>query len=239
MHYEKQRQELDNKIRNRQSIADGDCYIADGIVNIDTWRQQKIRPLIIGKEAYDNGGRADWNYCEWLRNHSNEAFSASRRTWETMAYTSFGLQNNFTEYDKMPWLKDDCRVSTALQATAVINVGKLGGENTTSWARLNELYQQNATLLHDQIEFTQANVIIGWSTLEFFEQDPAFATRFKTKSEKSTWEAVDYWLSDGRLFIDAYHPAYLGVRQQRYVDSIVATVKKNQQGLNQLLPSWQ
>ena len=238
MSYEKQCQELDVKIKRIQQIGSSDCYIQDGIVNIENWRKQQIRPLFIGKEAYYNGENTNWAIKNWLDDTPEDACRASPRTWQTTAYTSFGLQHGFENYSSIPWPHEDTRVIDALRTIAFINVGKLGGDTTTSWNRLDTLYRQNALILHDQIEFYQPNVIIGWSTLDFFEKDEAFKSRFaKDQIDKMNFGAVDYWLTNGKIFIDAYHPAYLGVTQSNYVDSIIGTVKNNFHEINTKLPA--
>ena len=238
MDYQNQCQELDTRIRSTQKIGPEDCYISDGIVDINAWRQQKFRPLFIGKEAYDYAERPLWNYTDWLKNSPQEAFSASRRTWGATAYISYALQNGMNAYSKLPRLSEDEQVDNALQTIAFINVGKLGGKNKTSWFRLNSLYQQNAHLLREQIEFYQPNIIIGWSTLDFFEKDEKFRSRFGyDPTKKMTLDRVDYLLADDKLFIDAYHPAYLGVPLDEYVNSIIAAVKKHKNEIDQSLPT--
>ena len=227
MDYQKQCQEFDTKIRSIQKIEPLDCYISDGVVNIEKWRHQQIRPLFIGKEAYDKEGRLLWNYTDWLNNQPQDAFSASPRTWPTTAYLSFALQNEFKNYNDIPFIQDDERVANALQNIAFINIGKYGAETKTPARRLEELFVQNKHVLNNQIEFYQPNIVIGWSTLDFFVKDEEFLRRFsKSDIIEHTKEGITYWAANGRLFISAYHPASFEVSQEQYVNGIVDAVRE-------------
>ena len=109
MNYEKRSQELDMKIRSIQEMAPLDCYIADGVVNIERWRKQQVRPLFIGKEAYEKGDRNHWSINTWLNDKPQEACNASPRTWQTTAYVSYALQNGISDYDSLPSIWDGVR----------------------------------------------------------------------------------------------------------------------------------
>jgi len=141
MSYEIQRLELDTKIRSIQSIAPFDCYTQDGIVNIDRWRTQKIRPLFIGKEGYEKGDRIESSVTKWLDNEPEDACRAAPRTWQTTAYTSFGLQHDLINRAQMPGLHAAPGVIDSLRTIAFINVGKYGADTSTPWKRLDALYQ--------------------------------------------------------------------------------------------------
>jgi hypothetical protein len=238
MTYEQKCQELDQRIRSIQMIEPFDCYTQDGIINVERWKNQQIRPLFIGKEGYELGERKESSVTTWLNDTPEDACRASPRTWQTIAYTSFGLQNAFMPFERMPWIHEDDRIIDSLRTIAFINVGKYGAEKTTSWGRLNGLYQQNSHVLHDQIELFQPNVVIGWNTLDFFERDPNFMSRFSgVPRVRQTQGAVDYWVAEGRLFSFANHPAYLRIKQQNFVDSILDTVRASLPELNQKLPT--
>jgi hypothetical protein len=236
MTYEQKHQELDRRIRSAQKLEPLGCYITDGIVDIDQWRKQAIRPLFIGKEAYEQGDRTEWSASEELKNNPREACRASPRTWKTTAYVSYALQHGLTEYDKLPDIAEDEAVVKSLNSIAFINVGKCGAETQTPWERLDSLYRQNSKLLHDQIEFFQPNIVIGWSTLRLFQADASFTSRFGSNEAKSNQDAVDSWVSNGVLYVDAYHPVYFRVSQSRYVNSIVEAVKTHINAIDKSLP---
>jgi len=240
MDYKEKCQILDAKILASQQIKPLDLYIRDGIVNLDSWSKQSIRPLFIGKEAYGEGfGGNTWSITSWLDNHSLDVCLNSPRSWQKTAYISYALQNNFTVYDNISYIRQDHRVANALKSIAFINVGKCSGDSRTPWQRLEALYKQNSSALHDQIELYQPNVIIGWSTLFLFERDKNFLSRFTSGSiVKQQLGSVDAWFADGKLFIDAYHPAWFGIKQEKYVDDVVAAIKINLDFIDQSLPKF-
>jgi hypothetical protein len=203
---------------------------------MEQWKKQIIRPLFIGKEAYELGDRTKWSANGELKKDPWEACRASPRTWRTTAYISYSLQHNLVEYGKLPEIAENEKVVNALHSIAFINVGKCGAETQTPCERLNELYNQNKYLLHEQIELIQPNIVIGWNTLEFFQNDESFTSRFGNSESKSNQDAVDSWVSNGILYIDAYHPVYLKVSQERYVNSIVEAVKTHFDTINKNLP---
>lgn len=238
MTYEQKYQELDQRIRSVQRLAPLQCRIRDGIVAVERWRLQDIRPLFIGKEAYEKSGSTSWAIHDLLNNAPQAlCFARSHRTWQTTAYVSFGLQNGLMPFRQMPRIQNDSSLIDALRSIAFINVGKYGAKITTPWQRLHDLYRQNRTVLQEQIELFQPNVLIGWSTLGLFQNDTGFANRLIDEQQRTSQDAVDSWVVNGKLYIDAYHPVYRGVNRERYVNSIMAAVKEHKDSIDFSLPS--
>ncbi|GAA4494724.1 hypothetical protein GCM10023172_05360 [Hymenobacter ginsengisoli] len=107
MTYEQKHRELDQRIRGAQKIAPLDCYITDGIVDVEQWKKQSIRPLFIGKEAYELGDRMEWSANGELKKDPWEACRASPRTWRTTAYVSYSLQHGLVEYEQLPEIAEN------------------------------------------------------------------------------------------------------------------------------------
>ena len=243
MSYEQQCQQLEEKIKSIQSIPPFDHYTLDGIVNIDQWREQAIRPLFIGKEPHGEAyGQDVWSMRNWLnKNPKEDACAATPHTWPKTAYISFSLQNGMMDYDDIPFLDDDVRIAEALRAIAFINIGKYTAKSTTPSNRLASLYQQNRKLLHEQIAFIQPNIMIGWNTMGHLKSDTEFMQHFAPNpSQENTYGsgtrcAVTSWYTCGKLFIDAQHP---GSRTSyySYIDNIISAVKTNIQHIDQSLP---
>jgi hypothetical protein len=238
MDYQKQCQELDTKIRSIQKIEPLNCYVKDGIVNIENWRKQTIRPLFIGKEAHGDGdGKSTWSITNWMNEDPIDVCRSARHSWQKTAYIGYALQNGLAYFDDVPTIKNDNSVAEALRHIAFINVGKYGAETSTPWPRLNSMYAQNRSVLHEQIALYQPNVIIGWNTLSLFENDGDFTARFgKDKQTKPSIGGVDCWTSNGKLFISAYHPASFIMTQEAYVDGIVSAVRDHIEDIDLSLP---
>lgn len=245
MTFEQKQQELDQRIRSIQEIEPFDHYTLDGVISIENWRKQEVRPLFIGKEAHGEAyGKPVWSMCEWLSDDpKGDVCAATTHTWPKTAYVSFGLQNGFLDYDSMPWLSEDIRVAESLRSIAFINIGKYTADTKTPWSRLNALYKQNRLMLHDQIELAQPNIIIGWKTLGYFIDDPDFKGRFLQSPTpeviygSDTRCPVTVFGSGGRLFVDAYHPGSITSFTQ-YVGNVMEAVKAHSNLINCSLPVW-
>lgn len=233
MDYLEQWQHVERQLRNIQQISPLNGYIRDGIVKLDNWRSQSIRPLFIGKEAYGSG---EWSITEHCMNQGPVEFCRkSPRSWPKTAHISYALQNGLLEYNAA--IRNSVKVSESLRNIAFINVGKHGAAKQTPAQRLAALYKQNRTLLHEQISICQPNIIIGWSTLGLFESDKEFLSRFATgKSAKTVLNGVSSWHANGKLFISATHPSYFKIPAKQYVNNIIKSVKEQIEHIDQSLP---
>ncbi|WP_157547485.1 hypothetical protein [Hymenobacter sp. DG25A] len=226
---------IEARLKNIQSLPPLSGYIRDGIVNIDNWQNQEIRPLFIGKEAYGDGG---WSITEHALNENPAEFCRrAPSSWRKTSVISYALQNSLAAYSDIYPIRNSNKVAESLRSIAFINVGKHGGGKTTSPQRLTDLYRQNRTLLHEQIALCQPNIIIGWNTLDLFEQDTDFVRQVgNTKNDNPKLGKVRSWSSDGKLFIATTHPAYFKIKTQDYVDGILNVVRANSTNINRGLP---
>ena len=229
---------VESHLKTIQKIQPLNGYIRDGIVNLEKWQVQQIRPLFIGKEAH---GKGEWSITDHCMNAKPAEFCReSPRSWPKTAAISYALQNGFLDYSQIHSIRKAARVSESLRNIAFINVGKHGAATTTPPKRLSALYNQNRKLLHDQITLCQPNVIIGWNTLGLFETDRDFLSRFaNNKIDTGRAGNVRSWMSNGRLFISTSHPAYFKTPTKQYVNDIVNAVKANIESIDQVFPSWE
>ena len=225
--------DLNVRIKSAQKIEPLKGFVRDGVVNLEKWCSQSIHPLFIGKKAH---GKDDWSITEHCMNARPVQFCRdSPRSWPKTAYISYALQHNFAEYNAA--IRSSASVSEALRNIAFINVGKYGAGTQTPPKRLTDLYMQNRTFLHEQIELCQPNVIIGWNTLGLFENDKEFMKRFANgRGSRIMKNGVSSWAANGQIFVSAKHPAYFKIPAKRYIDSVVAAVKTHFDDLNHSLP---
>jgi hypothetical protein len=252
MSYTEQWKKLEAELKALPRFGKG--YVRDGIVSLADWRNQKIRPLFIGKESHGGDGankKPDdafyWSITEHTLFGAGEKAKtvgtklekALRPSWAKTSYISYALQHDCAPYSRIHPIRHTRAITQALHNIAFINVGKQVGDKTTSPSRLVELYKRNGDFLHQQISICQPNVIIGWNTLGLFEQDPKFLTCFSgRKSKTHLFDGIRNWLIDGKLFIAAGHPA-ARISSKKYVDSIVSIVRNHRDVLDTRLPSWQ
>ena len=144
MDYQEHCQELDTKIRSIQKMEPFGCYTLDGIVNVENWRKQQIRPLFIGKEPHGTGYDQEvWSMANWLNeNPKEDACDATPHTWPKTAYISYALQNGFAQYDDMPRIDQDKKI-----AEAAINHDK---EDFQTIKRLMVAYLEKLILIKEE-----------------------------------------------------------------------------------------
>lgn len=202
--------------------------IVDGIVNIEKYLQSKFKILWILKEPYDyvedglpSGG--GWHFCNDFIAPDGfyKRIGKSHPTWHPIIYTSFGLLNDFIQYDSMDYIRDDKSMAEIIRSVAVINVKKLPGfTRTYDYGIICNAYNKNKAILLKQIDTYNPDIIIGGSTLDLFYDDLKIS-KDKIKNNGS----VDYATINSKLFISAYHPGQTQVTRDNYVNDIINTVK--------------
>lgn len=251
MSYAEQWEKLEAKLKALPKFGKG--YVRDGIVSMNDWQNQEIRPLFIGKESHGGDGANKkpedafyWSMTEHTlfgagekaKTAGTKLEKALRPSWAKTSYISYALQHDCALYSQLHPIRHTRAITQALHNIAFINVGKQVGDKTTSPSRLTELYKRNGDFLHQQVLICQPNVIIGWNTLGLFEKDPNFLARFSGKRiQNLPVDGVENWLIDGKLFIAAGHPA-ARVSSQKYVDTVVSIVRNHRDALDKQLPSW-
>ena len=162
MRHQEKWTDLNNRLKSAQRIEPLNGFVRDGIVNLEKWHNQKIRPLFIGKEAHPGKKKLDtshkdhgWSMTEHTLSKAGEKTkldAALRYSWTKIAYISYALQNNFQDYDQNHTDRKKLPIIQSLHNIAFINIGKQIGATQTDYKRLGNLYIQNRTFLHEQIE---------------------------------------------------------------------------------------
>ena len=201
--------------------------IVDGIVNIEKYLHSRFKILWILKEPYDDvennlpsGG--GWHFCNDFLAPDGfyKRIGQSRATWHPIIYTSYGILNDFMQYESMDYIRDDESMAEIVRNIAVINVKKLPGfTRTYDYSIISNAYNKHKDILLKQIDTYNPDIIIGGSTLQLFFDD--FGIRDILKNNRS----VDYATKNSRLYISAYHPAQTQVTRDIYVNDIINTVK--------------
>ncbi|MGB4776142.1 MAG: hypothetical protein WBP45_13265 [Daejeonella sp.] len=225
---DKKCKEIEDLIRKNYVDENNLCEpIIDGIVNIEKYIQSNFRILWILKEPYDDvedglpsGG--GWHLSKDFLEADGfyKRIGQSRSTWHPIIYTSYGILNDFIQYDSMDYIRDDENMAEIVRNVAFINVKKTPGltrtyDNGVIW----NAYSKHKHILLKQIETYNPDIIIGGSTMPMFFDD--LEIRDKQKNNGS----VDFAIHNYRLFIHAYHPAQTKITRDKYVDDIINTVK--------------
>lgn len=200
--------------------------ITDGIVDIDAYLSSFPNMLWILKEPWETlkdgerGGR--WSLTQDLipRLIANNELGGIP-TYRKMAYVTYSVFNEFVPYPNIPPLTDPL-VGESLKRIAYINVNKFPGKTVSSAANIEFYYRRNRDVLKKQMAAINPDVVITGNIMHLFYEDFGLS-RPQLQSEGS----VDFCRKDGRLYVNAYHPAYWRVKEQKYVDDLVAVIKNH------------
>jgi hypothetical protein len=218
---------IEELIHEKYVDESGNCYpIVDGIVNIEKYVESKFRILWILKEPYDDFEKGSskgggWHYCEnflALPNFYDRVKGIP--TWHTIIYTSYGILNDFQQYDQMPFIRNDKSMAEIIRSVAVINVQKLPGFTRTNDDRIWSAYQKHRDILLKQINTYDPDIIIGGNTLQHFFDDLGIKDILKNKG------SVKYATKNSKIFIHAYHPAQTQITRDKYVNDIINVTKE-------------
>lgn len=220
---------IENEIWNDYINPEGKCEpIIDGIVNVTDYLNATKRLLWILKEPYDGvennevsgGGWHFGNDFLGLDDFYNR-IGRSHSTWYPILYSTYGILNNFMQYNDMPEIGNDINISRVIRQIAIINVKKLPGlTRTVDFGPIAKAYNDHTELLHKQIETYDPDIIIGGSTLFLFYNELGL----KKQNEK-VYGCLEYYEKGNKLYISAYHPAQTSVKRNVYVNDIVNLVK--------------
>lgn len=203
----------------------------DGILDFKKYSDAKFKILWILKEPYadfdekgnpNNGG---WHIRDGLiRLKKYSDFTDGKKTFKPMIYTTWGILNDFCQYEDMKDVEDEPTMIDALKSIAYINVKKLPGRTTSNPSEIENAYAQHHEILHKQISEYNPDIIICGGTLYHF------MNRLGIKREELiNLGSVNYIIKEKKIYIEAYHPAQrkssTNVSQKEYCNDIINAVK--------------
>lgn len=201
--------------------------ISDGVVDAEEYFNASPKILWILKEPYDEGDGTGggWSLTEFI--NSKDFYSRigkSKNTWNPIIYIVYSIFNGYIYWEDMDYIKNNINMVAALKKIAFINVQKLAAfSRTPNDNKIAGSYYQSKHLLLSQIKTYDPDIVIGGGTLKLFLNDLGL-----TENEKD-YEEFDFWVKNGKLFIDAYHPGFRpttkGISKEEYVDDVVTIVK--------------
>jgi hypothetical protein len=201
--------------------------LTDGVVDIDRYLASSPRMLWILKEPWDPYAEGDkaggWSLTrELIPELISEGKIGSSPTYRKMAYVTFPVRNNFRSYSDIPYASEDPRVGESLKSIAYINVNKCPGTPRSDPASIAASFHRNRDILGRQVAIINPEVIIAGNILHLFYED------FDLHSEDlKCASSVGFCRRDGRLYVNAYHPAYWGCAEERYVNDLVAAIRNH------------
>ncbi|AWM32108.1 hypothetical protein DDQ68_04435 [Hymenobacter nivis] len=225
--------ELDNALSARFHADMGDPHnersvIYDGAVNAGRYLQSSIKMAWLLKEPYDeaNGKGGGWTFTGLFDRDDlyNSTFKMPHKvTWHPIIYATFGIINGFTRWDDMPFIRHQPLMCDVVRSIAIVNAQKLPalGMTRTQFSHIADSYNKHKDLLHEQINLLSPDIFVFANTFWLYQR--ALGLEGVEPQRKAS---IAYYMKDGKLYIDAYHPAQTKVKRQVYVDDIVEAAEE-------------
>ncbi|MCX6640935.1 MAG: hypothetical protein NTW14_10725 [bacterium] len=197
-------------------------FVRDGIINFKEWGEAPIKVLWILKEPVCKKGTSYNGRQYWGNLGAHQKYGHWKNTARSMIEVSYGIlkfaesgkvlpYNKVTvDYDKEP------KVFT-LQQVAIINVNKLPGPSRTSPSKLKKAFKEFKQVISKQLKYIDPDIVIGGYTLHL--KFPG-QTNFNQTDRRFSHE------ENGKLWLNAYHPAQTKISHEEYYSSIISKAKK-------------
>ena len=205
--------------------------IEDGALKPETYFQKdKLRIMWLMKEAYESDEReGGWSLpglysTKYDRFYSDLVNGRSGKTWQPVIYASYGILNEFSDWDEIPFIKNDPSIVKALDNVAWVNIQKLPSEtgSRTNMNNISVSYAKNKKVLWDQIDFLNPRIVLCGKTFHIIKSD----LNILEKGSFEGFESVEYYLTAERVYLNANHPAQFNISREKYVNDIVYCIEK-------------
>jgi len=179
----------------------GQVFVSDGAIDPSLWCDAPRRVAFLLKEAY--GGDESWD----IRYEIREAWGSNLSlTLRNAAYLAFAA--HYASVTNLPEIPSE-RFGVArhsLLASALINVKKSRGTSSSDASDIEFNLHRDAAFIQEQIEILDPEIVVCGGTWY---------------CAKSLWPKARYlydmvWKSQGRYFIDFWHPGYFHAPQAAY-----------------------
>lgn len=125
----------------------------DGAVDAESYWMASLRIAYLLKEVNVREHEDGWDLCSFL------ADGERGKTWNMVAYWTYGLLNGLPEWTNVPDANTGFR-GEWLRRVAVLNLNKEGGGAVTDPRRLRDVVKRDADLLRDQIRMLDPHVVV-------------------------------------------------------------------------------
>lgn len=191
-------------------------FISDGILNEGLWQQSPLKVLFLMKEAYESSDdiTEDWALNDYL----NKPLSVlGKPMWWTMAQWLDGLEHLVRHGEVKPFnegYRHDSNLDTLFKSSAIINIKKSAGKSSSDKDDLLSYVESDWTLLWQQIELINPDLIICGHTFPLIE-NPLKEIGLSKKGE---------WLyqAGGFYFVDFWHPSNQWPYKVKYYSLLTA-----------------
>lgn len=224
---------LNELIKKEYSKEEEKYVILDGIVDIEKYLSADFKILWVLKEPHDKGDAPEgWSMINLLNEAGDKTVlnPDMQPTFRRIIYSTYGILKGFLSLSEMDKIQENHNMIDILQSIALINIRKLPGPKKSDKKIIEETYQKYRTIILKQIKVIEPDIIIiGVNTIKDLINDLS-----KVNHKHVEIYPIDYYLSNKRIVIDAYHPLvtkgnpnYSGgsVSDEIYCNSIIEAVK--------------
>jgi len=213
-----EQEKIDNEVKKIAEGLDAEA-VYDGVILPKRYVSNPIKTLWVWREPHDSDG--DYCYKKAIIEKRLEVRDTRRNVYfDPMRYVEYSLKNNLVFYDDIPDADKDVEVSKLLGQTAVINIKKTLGGAGVDWSTFWNYVDKFSHLVKRQLEIAEPKIIIATGTIEFFNKYGYLANA--SIHEKTFGH---YYVSDGKIILNCYHPKQTQITQERYCDDIIMALR--------------
>ena len=201
--------------------------MVDGAIDNEEYLKSKYRIAWFLKESYADENEENSQYYRSLFTANNlyEDFfkNVARPTWHPIIYISYSILNGFKTWQELDYIRENNDMCNVIKNIAIINANK-HYSLTGTWTDDNNLYdgfKKFEKILRKQIHLLEPNILIFGNTFYLFKDFFEINDTHKI-NDLSEDGLLHTYLKDGKIFLDAYHPAS---RKRNYINSIINAVK--------------
>lgn len=193
--------------------------IFDGIVNSDSYNNAEKKILWILKEPNSSNDQDSWDMRGAISNLKTE--SGIRNGWEktftSIVYVTHGILKN-KSWKEIPFPNENPEIIDELNKIAYINVKKTAGLAKTKPSELKDYYVRSKEILLEQIKTIDPDILIFGGTFYLFKDDLSL-------SKLNPYGSCNVLKIDNKVYIDAFHPQYFGIKRENYFNDILNAVQ--------------
>lgn len=203
------------------SYSGEECAVTDGVVDKELFEKANYKILWILKEANNADYRGNitnknWDLCNFLYDISNKVYSYWKNTYGRVIKVSYGVLNNFPEYESIGNTEEQKDV---LRRIAIVNVKKQAGGKRSDPKELEKYFDRNKNQLFEQIKEINPDIVICGGTGWLFKK--VLVIKDKNCYILDRFSGFRY---KNQVWIDAYHPGAL-INYKVYYNNILGVLK--------------
>ena len=166
-------------------------FVRDGIINLESWKTQKVRICFILNEA---GGREGMEHypdnfdlaAEWNERGSFSKFMFKLCVWTRAMQDAFGQPITYKKSDVVK-ARDEI-----IRSIAVVNIKKSDGQRKSDFEVLQRFANEDADEIRRELEILNPNIIICCENMKFLREPmPYPPKKKKVEGEEATAENTE------------------------------------------------